>query len=330
MVACFQFSRAHEIIQFIDQDHYGEKPFDVIDRIGNRFRKLYQNRDNTKSVLCVMDSVTGKVTELHTFDYIIEAPNWYQQNDDYLFYNANGSICKYQISTGTEEKIESDICTNCNNDHVIKYDGKEIAVSHSDVGWQSHIYILPIEGGIPRRITVNAPSFLHGWSPNGKELAYCGFRKYGEDVSADIYTISADGGEEHRLTERAGFNDGPEYSPDGNYIWFISSRTGLMQNWRMKRDGSEVCQMTFSEKKNWFGHYSPDGKKIVYLSCSKEGLSPNEHLPNMHVELSVMNADGSDDHVILRFFGGQGSINVNSWNPDSRHFAFVKYELMHK
>ena len=179
-------------------------------------------------------------------------------------------------------------------------------------------------------MTKNAPSVLHGWSPDGEELAYCAFRDHGKGFEVDIYTIPAEGGEEKRLTENAGFNDGPEYSPDGQHIWFISTRSGLMQCWRMNRDGSDPRQMTFRQRNNWFPHVSPDGKKVVYLSYSREGLDPSEHLPNMHVELGLVNADGSDDRPILSFFGGQGSINVNSWHKDSRRIAFVMYELEHK
>jgi len=330
-IACFQFARAVEIIQIADQDGSEGDFLDAMDRVGQRLNMWKNARENSKSILCVMDTATGEVTELKTFDRVIEAPNWYAKDDDILFYNSDGYIYKYRISTGEEEKIDSGICDNCNNDHVLKADGTAIAVSHSPKNsWMSQVYIVPIEGGEARLVTENAPSFLHGWSPDGKELAYCAFRGGWDDLHVDIYTISENGGEERQLTENAGFNDGPEYSPDGEKILFISTRTGLMQNWIMDRDGSNQTQLTFSEKNNWFGHFSPDGKKIVYLSYSKDGLDPNEHLPNMDVSLSMMDADGGNDHVILEFFGGQGSINVNSWNPDSRRFAFVKYELLHK
>ena len=138
-----------------------------------------------------------------------------------------------------------------------------------------------------------------------------------------------EGGEEKRLTTE-GFNDGPEYSPDGKTIWFISTRSGLMQVWKMNADGSGQQQMTFEDQNNWFGHISPDGKKVVNIAYSRDGLDPHQHLPNMNVSLWLMNPDGSDRRKILDFFGGQGSINVNSWAPDSRRFAFVQYELLHK
>ena len=145
----------------------------------------------------------------------------------------------------------------------------------------------------------------------------------------DIYTIPAEGGEEKRITNE-GFNDGPEYSPDGAYIWFNSTRSGLMQIWRIRTDGSECTQMTDNERNNWFPHISPDGKKVVYISYRKGDLKPDEHLPNMTVEIWRMDADGRHKEKLITFLGGQGSMNVNSWAADSRRIAFISYELMHK
>lgn len=196
-------------------------------------------------------------------------------------------------------------------------------------GYSSRVYIIPIEGGEARLVTPDSPSYLHGWSPDGRELAYCAFRLHDGRLETDVYSIPAEGGEEKRLTF-GGFNDGPEYAPDGKSIWFNSTRSGKMQIWRMGRDGSDPVRMTPGERNNWFAHVSPDGEKVVYISYGAEDLLPNEHLPNMRVELRIMNADGSGDRRLLSFFGGQGSMNVNSWAPDSRHIAFVSYEILHK
>ena len=202
-----------------------------------------------------------------------------------------------------------------------------IAVSHMtfENGFTSRVYIVPFDGSEPRLVTPDSPSFLHGWSPDGKEMAYCAFREIDGRPEVDVYSIPAAGGVEKRLTG-GGFNDGPEYSPDGKQIWFNSTRSGLMQVWRMNRDGSDPVRMTRNEENCWFGHISPDGKKVVYIVYHKGHLRPDEHLPNMQCELWGMNADGSGPRRLCSFFGGQGTINVNSWAPDSRHFAFVSYE----
>ena len=179
-------------------------------------------------------------------------------------------------------------------------------------------------GGVPRLITPLGPSYLHGWSPDGKQLAYCAER----NGNFDVYVIPALGGEEKRLTTAEGLDDGPEYSPCGQYIWFNSVRTGLMQVWRMKADGSEQTQMTFDETRNsWFPHISPDGKQIVFITYTKGDLEPGQHLANKNVELRLMPAEGGEPKTLVKLFGGQGTINVNSWAPDSKRFAFVSYRL---
>ncbi len=329
VVACFQFARAMGITQFIDQDQTQGDMLEDLRKSYQLLDVLGQCRENTVSYLNVIDTETGEVKVLHCYNRIIEAPNWLKK-EDVILYNSEGYIYRYDIKSDTEIRIESGECNNCNNDHVISADEKWLAVSHGPKGseFTSRIYILPLIGGVPRLVTPNTPSFLHGWSPDGEELAYCAFREHDGQLEGDIYTIPAEGGEEKRLT-LGGFNDGPEYSPDGKHVWFNSTRTGLMQIWRMNRDGSEPVQMTMDESNNWFAHISPDGGKVVYLSYRKGDLKPTEHLPNMQVELWVMNYDGSEKKRIISFFGGQGSINVNSWAADSRHIAFISYELKH-
>ena len=330
VTACFQFARAMGIPQLVDLDDFGPDPEADMKASLEALRLRGQERQPSVSYLNTLDVETGEIATLRRFDRVIEAPNWLRGSNR-MVYNSEGRIYAYDIESGTETPIDTGICDNCNNDHVISPDETGIAVSHSDKAepWASRVYILPIEGGTPCQVTPNAPSYLHGWSPDGKELAYCAFREHGGHMEVDIYTIPTDGGDETRLTD-GGFNDGPEYSPDGRHIWFNSTRSGLMQIWRMARDGSARTQMTFNARNNWFAHVSPDGTKVVYLSYGRDDLEPNEHLPNMGVELWMMNADGTDQHRLLSFFGGQGSINVNSWAGDSRHIAFVSYEIPHK
>ena len=330
LTACLQFARFSGIPQIVDLDTFGEDPAADLRESLRSLASRTQERQPSVSYLNTLDVVTGEIKTLRRFDRVIEAPNWLK-NSQAMIFNSDGHIYRYDLETGEELLIDSGECDDCNNDHVVSPDESMIAVSNSSRGRgiSSRIYVLPIGGGQPRLVTPEAPSYLHGWSPDGKEFSYCAFRNIDGVTAADVYTIPFGGGAEKRLTFE-GFNDGPEYSPDGKHIWFISTRTGLMQVWRMNRDGSEQTQMTFTERNNWFGHVSPDGQKVVYLSYGRDDLEAKEHLPNMRVELRLMNADGSGDHRLLTFFGGQGSINVNSWAADSRHIAFVSYELLHK
>lgn len=170
-------------------------------------------------------------------------------------------------------------------------------------------------------MTPLSPSYWHGVSPDGKTLAYCAQR----NGQFDIYTLPMEGGEERQLTNTKGLDDGPEYSHDGKYIYFNSERTGQMQVWRMKVDGSEQEQVTADEQNNWFPHLSPDGKNMVFLSYKKEVKG---HPANKDVQLRIMNLETKQIRVLAKIFGGQGTINVPSWSPDSKKIAFVTYQLL--
>lgn len=275
------------------------------------------------SRLEIYDVSTGTRCTLREFPFLIEAPNW-TPDGKYLVHNSSGKLYKIGIEQpSASEEIYSGIARQCNNDHVISSDGKYIALSHHGEDHISKIYKIPFEGGEAELITPQGPSYLHGWSPDMKEICYCAFRG---NLKA-VCSFNMETGEETCLTQAEGLNDGPEYSPDGEHIWFNSVRTGLMQVWRMKKDGSEQTQMTFDEDLNaWFPHVSPDGKLVVYIAYHKGDLKPDEHLPGKNVLLRLMNADGSGARTIVELFGGQGTINVNSWSPDSQKFAFVSYE----
>lgn len=257
----------------------------------------------------------------HSADHI-EAPNWSRDNQFFLF-NSNGRIYKLPLAGGQPQVLDTGFAIKCNNDHGISPDEKMLAISdQTKAGNKSLVYVLPVTGGIPRQITSQAPSYWHGWSPDGKTLAYCAERN-GE---FDIYTIATEGGEEKRLTTARGLDDGPDYSPDGKYIYFNSERTGLMQIWRMKADGGEQEQVTKDVANNWFAHPSPDGKWLVFLTYPK---AVKGHPENRDVMLRLMPTHGGEIQVLAKLFGGQGTINVPSWSPDSQRVAFVSYQLVY-
>ena len=249
-----------------------------------------------------------------------EAPNW-SRDGKYFLFNQGGRIYKLPVTGGDPQLLDTGFAQRCNNDHGISPDGQWLAISdQSQEQRRSLIYILPIAGGTPRRITQLAPSYWHGWSADGKTLAYCADR----GGNFDIYAIGIDGGEEKRLTTAEGLDDGPDYSPDGQYIYFNSERTGLMQIWRMKADGSEQTQITKDENNNWFAHPSPDGKWLSIITFEKDVKG---HPANKDVTLRLVPVGGGEIQVLAKLFGGQGTINVPSWSPDSRQLAFVSYRL---
>ena len=285
-------------------------------------RQWLAQRD-TFSILETVDVFSGERKVLKEFDHVIEAPNW-TKDGKYLVFNSNGRMFTYELTTGEVKEINTAFAIDCNNDHVLSPDNSELAVSHfTNEDATSRIYILPLSGGTPRLVTEKGPSYLHGWSPNGKRVAYCAER----NGQYDIYTISVNGGEETQLTNLPGLDDGPEYSPDGKYIWFNSVRSGLMQVWRMEADGSNPTHMVQEESNDWFPHVSPDNQWVVYIAYKKGDVEPGDHPANKNVELRLIPSTGGESKTIVSLFGGQGTINVNSWAPDNRTIAFVSYRL---
>jgi TolB protein len=270
----------------------------------------------------------------------LEAPNW-SPDGRWLVFNQDGLLLR--IAADAEpgrgpgpEVIATGAITDANNDHVISPDGSTLYLSAGD----GHIHAVPFEGGEPRRVT-NPPApgdgkahpfrhFLHGISPDGRTLAYVGVEPYGGDDWGyrNIYTLPAAGGPDVRLTDTPAPADGPEFSPDGAWIYFNSeygaTLPGHAQIFRMRPDGSELGCLTDDERVNWFPHPSPDGRHLLFISFppGTEG-----HPADREVILRLMDADGGVPRDLLAFFGGQGSLNVNSWAPDSRHFAYVDYPV---
>lgn len=285
-------------------------------------RRSMAERDSF-SILEIVDVNTGARSVLKEFDHVIEAPNW-TRDGRRLVYNSRGCMYTYELSTGTVNQIETGFAIDCNNDHVLSPDNTQIAVSHfTNEDAKSRIYILPFQGGSPALVTAEGPSYLHGWSPDGQRLAYCAER----NGQYDIYTISVDGGPETQLTNSPGLDDGPEYAPSGQHIWFNSVRSGLMQIWRMEADGSNPVHMVVEDANCWFPHVSPDGNWVVYIAYDKDEVAPGDHPANKNVEIRLVPSSRGMSRTIVKLFGGQGTINVNSWSPDSRTLAFVSYRL---
>jgi MFS family permease len=285
-------------------------------------RQLLAERD-TYSILETVDIQTGERTILREFDTVISAPNW-TKDGRHLIYDSRGRLNAYELATGEIGEIDSGFAIDCTNDHLLSPDNTQLAISHfTNEDATARIYMLPPVGGNPILVTEKGPSYLHGWSPDGKRLVYCGER----DGQYDIYTISVNGGPETQLTNEPGLDDGPEYSPSGEHIWFNSVRSGLMQIWRMEADGSHPTHMVKEDANCWFPHISPDGKWVTYIAYGKDDVVPGDHPPNKDIEIRLIPADGGVSQTIVKLFGGQGTMNVNSWSPDSRTLAFLSYRL---
>ncbi|MGJ8584793.1 MAG: TolB family protein [Marinosulfonomonas sp.] len=271
-----------------------------------------------KSEICIFDIETGAVSVLLGTDRLIEAPNWTPDGAG-LVVNGDGRLFFVDLLAPGLREIPTDFAVNCNNDHGISPDGKRLVISDKTQHDASCIYTLPLEGGVPTQVTKATPSYWHGWSPDGKTLTYVG--KRGDDAFS-VFTIPQEGGEETCLTTGFEHTDGPDYTPDGAWIWFNGQKNGKMQLWRVRPDGRDLQQMTDDERWNWFPHPSPDGSQVLYLAYENGVFG---HPRDKEVELRLLPSQGGEPKVLLELFGGQGSINVPCWAPDGKKFAFVRY-----
>jgi len=282
-------------------------------------------RDYIGSHLEIAEVATGKRKILYSVKNSIQAPNWTLDNKA-LIYNSEGLIYRFDLVSKNTTVLPTGFVSRNNNDHVLSFDGKMLGLSSSsgESEYGSLVYTVPVAGGVPKRITPIGPSYLHGWSPDGKWLTYTG----GRNKVYDIYKIASDGsGTEIKLTNEPTLDDGSEFSPDGKYIYFNSARTGSMELWRMQPDGSQQEQLTDDKLQNWFPHISPDGKWIVFLSYMPE-VDAGAHPFYKQVYLRKMPVNGGRTKVIAYLFGGQGTINVPSWSPDGKDIAFISNSIV--
>jgi Tol biopolymer transport system component len=273
-----------------------------------------------RSIIETYELATGHVHQVLAVDGRIEAPNW-APSGDWLLVNGEGRVYRVPLAKPALQVIDTGAALQCNNDHGLTPDGTGLILSSHHEGEGSLIYVMPVSGGDLRKVSPEAPSWWHGISPDGRVLAYVAARE-GRRV-IDVYTQSVDGGDETRLTFGEGHCDGPDYSPDGTRIYYNCDRTGHAQIWVMAADGSGQRQLFADDQVNWFPHPSPDGRHLLYLAYppGTEG-----HPADLPVALVLSDPDGSNRRRVREFTGGQGTINVPCWAPDSSAFAYVRYE----
>jgi TolB protein len=305
------------------------------------------NPSKVHSDISIYDLATKTIRVLYSADALWEAPNW-SADGKYLMSNSGGDLYRIAVDgNAAPEKVGLPSGYKANNDHGLSPDGKWLAISAEYGGAKaSQVYVAKANGSKPRLITPKMPSYFHGWSPDGKWLAFVGER----GGNFDIYRIPAAGGQEERLTSDPGFDDGPDYSAGGSeagkWIYINSNRAGGWDIWRFPADGagpgdSKAERMTNDAQEDWFPHPSPDGKWIAFLSFPP-GTPGHDTKTSVHLRMmpttqpavpAASPAGPVEDwtesiQVLTEFFGGQGTINVNSWSPDSKRFAFVSYRLL--
>lgn len=219
---------------------------------------------------------------------------------------------------GPPQPVDVSGLLGCSGNFGLSPDGRLLGVSCSRVSGGLHqVYLLSAQGGgAPRQLTHGEQaSYFHAWSPDGKTVAFT----RGSASYADIFTVPAAGGPETRLT-RDTLNDGPVYSPDNQYIYFDSSRSGTTQIWRMRPDGSDPEQITDDDSLNSSPHISPDGNTLAFLS---QPLGAHGRLGPAAVRVMRL-GDGLIQRVV-ELSGDRGSFAMQPWGNGKR-FAFISYQ----
>ncbi|MEZ2390336.1 TolB family protein [bacterium RCC_150] len=260
-----------------------------------------------------------------TEDILVEAPNWSIDGGS-LLVNGNGKL--WQLDVDSPEPslapVEFQDLPHINNDHVLDPDGRHIYMSAMD----GHIYRGALKGGTVERVTHEDGQwhFLHGVSPDGSRLAYVKMRDFSEPGKLAVMEPH---GPSHVVETGGGHIDGPEWSPDGRWIYFntegFTSEPGHAQLARIPDAGGVPERLVSSNTVDWFPHLSPDAQWASYIAFPAGTIG---HPPDLDVEVRLV-AVSEWPNLVQRYplFGGQGTINVNSWSPDSSRFAFVAYPV---
>lgn len=281
---------------------------------------MFTPRTDVVSRLMRFDIAHQSAALVAEFDGRYEAPNWLPDDSGVLI-NGGGRLWRVPFDDPALHAIDTGFATKMNNDHGPSPDGRRLAICDKTETGQSVIYTLPLGGGQPERVTPLEGSYFHAWSPDGARMAYTARR----DGRFRIATAQADGSDERILSD-PGFDhcDGPDYSPDGAWIWFNGERDGAVDIWRLPVGGGPAERMTQGPTVDWFPHPSPDDTHVVYMAYAPGTL---QHPPDVDVSLMLMPASGGTPRQIHDLWGGQGTLNVPCWAPDSRAFAFMEYRV---
>lgn len=292
--------------------------------------------ERVRSRISIFDLRDGSTKVVYSADAVWEAPSW-SPDGKYLIANSGGAIYRLPLqadSTATPVKIALGDQYRCNNDKAVSPDGKLLGFSATVAPVKgSNVYLADADGSNVRQMTTQTPSYFHGWSPDSKTMAFVAQRNGSGQF--DIYSIPTGGGPERQLVADTHHDDGPDYSPDGKWIYINSDRSGEESVWRFPASGAgpndRKAEKVLSDgAEDWFPHLSPDGKQLVYIAYPAGTPTHNSRLLHVEVKLASIHGDTVEKttRLLTSFTGGQGSLNVSSWAPDSQRFAFVSYEPM--
>ncbi|GHJ42004.1 hypothetical protein [Streptomyces sp. TS71-3] len=271
-----------------------------------------------------------------TDEILLEAPNW-SADAGSLLLNGDGRLWRLDLGSHPARPVEVplDGVPPINNDHVLSPDGTHVYLS----GMDGHLYRAPLGSGTGMgagtstgtRLTADDGMlhYLHGISPDGGTLACVVIPRDSNGVPGRLALMPAEGGPIRVVDTGEGHIDGPEYSPDGGWILLnteaFTTTPGHAQIARLPAGTGPLERLVASGTVDWFPHTAPDGRLATYVAFPPGTLG---HPENLDVAVHLVATDAWETPLrTFPLFGGQGTLNVNSWAPDSRRFAFVSYPV---
>lgn len=254
---------------------------------------------------------------------LIEAPNWSIDGRS-LYVNGDGRLWRLDIDDPSQlQEVRFDSLPAINNDHVLSADGRSVFMSAMD----GHIYRGSLDGGAVTRVSPDDGKwhFLHGVSGDASRIAYVELGSF--DEAGRLVVAPSDGSGGSVVDTGPRHLDGPEWSPGEEWLYFnteaFTDAPGHAQLARIPDGGGALERLLESDTVDWFPHLSPDGSFATYIVFPAGTLG---HPADLDVEVRLVEtSDWSTPLATHALFGGQGTLNVNSWGPDSDRFAFVGY-----
>jgi Tol biopolymer transport system component/DNA-binding winged helix-turn-helix (wHTH) protein len=191
-------------------------------------------------------------------------------------------------------------------------DGRKILFDSERDGNQE-VYVMDADGGNQLRLTRNnAADTTPSWSPDGSLIAFASNRDTGppyNPYNPDIYVMNADGSNVRRIVNDAEYDVGPQWSPDGRKIVFMTGRNRNFDVYEMNADGTGQRNLTADhDKSDGAPVWSIDGHNIAFARRI-EGRD----------QIFVMDSAGGN---LKRVTHNAANNGAPRWSPDGSKLIF--------
>lgn len=229
--------------------------------------------------------------------------SWHPDGNSIVTYSdrdGNNEIYHIDISTGSAIRLtdheSSDVLP------TFSPDGSQILFMSERNGSSRDLFIMNADGTNKRALTNNelyeeSPA----WSPDGSKIAFTRLIKEQVDTTlvsnGEIFIMNADGSKVQRLTQKAGYDSGAAFSPDGSQIAFYGMANESFDLFIMNADGSNLYNLTNDSLEAYSPSWSPDGEWIAYTGGNRE----NYDIYLIHVDTGerrrITTTEGRDENA---------------------------------